>query len=143
MALIKKFRLGFKDVEVLTDIYQSPQPGNVHQFENMLSPFRSETKPKHDLDSASQSSEEEPWTITDQDLERNWAKSLRQIRLNEVLQEFSRDAALIVITMPVARRGRCPTTLFMAWLDFLSRDLRAPVLLVRGNQENVLTFYCQ
>lgn len=26
MALIKKFRLGFHDVEVLSDIYQSPQP---------------------------------------------------------------------------------------------------------------------
>uniref|UniRef100_A0A4W6ESE2 Solute carrier family 12 member 3 n=1 Tax=Lates calcarifer TaxID=8187 RepID=A0A4W6ESE2_LATCA len=67
----------------------------------------------------------------------------RQIRLNEVLQDYSREAALIVITMPVGRRGVCPSTLFLAWLDFLSRDLRPPVLLVRGNQENVLTFYCQ
>lgn len=46
-------------------------------------------------------------------------------------------------TMPVGRRGVCPSTLYLAWLDFLSRDLRPPVLLVRGNQENVLTFYCQ
>uniref|UniRef100_A0A3Q3QFL5 Solute carrier family 12 member 3 n=1 Tax=Monopterus albus TaxID=43700 RepID=A0A3Q3QFL5_MONAL len=69
--------------------------------------------------------------------------SLRQIRLNEVLHDFSREAALIVITMPVGRRGVCPSTLYLAWLDFLSRDLRPPVLLVRGNQENVLTFYCQ
>uniref|UniRef100_A0A7N8Y019 Solute carrier family 12 member 3 n=1 Tax=Mastacembelus armatus TaxID=205130 RepID=A0A7N8Y019_9TELE len=46
-------------------------------------------------------------------------------------------------TMPVGRKGVCPTTLYMAWLDILSRDLRPPVLLVRGNQENVLTFYCQ
>ena len=45
--------------------------------------------------------------------------------------------------MPVGRRGVCPSTLFLAWLDVLSRDLRPPVLLVRGNQENVLTFYCQ
>lgn len=46
-------------------------------------------------------------------------------------------------TMPVGRRGVCPSPLYMAWLDFLSRDLRPPVLMVRGNQENVLTFYCQ
>lgn len=46
-------------------------------------------------------------------------------------------------TMPVGRRGVCPSTLYLAWLDVLSRDLRPPVLLVRGNQENVLTFYCQ
>uniref|UniRef100_A0A671TVW3 Solute carrier family 12 member 3 n=1 Tax=Sparus aurata TaxID=8175 RepID=A0A671TVW3_SPAAU len=80
---------------------------------------------------------------------KRWARckvrvfSLRQIRLNEVLQDYSREAALIVITMPVGRRGVCPSTLYLAWLDFLSRDLRPPVLLVRGNQENVLTFYCQ
>lgn len=100
-------------------------------------------------------------------------QSLRQIRLSEVLQDYSRDAALIVMwvqtmihtdhirltqtahhikssfgmtpdsTMPVGRRGVCPSILYLAWLDFLSRDLRPPVLLVRGNQENVLTFYCQ
>uniref|UniRef100_A0A667WY40 Solute carrier family 12 member 3 n=1 Tax=Myripristis murdjan TaxID=586833 RepID=A0A667WY40_9TELE len=69
--------------------------------------------------------------------------SLRQIRLNEILQEYSREAALIVITMPVGRRGICPSTLYLAWLDFVSRDLRPPVLMIRGNQENVLTFYCQ
>uniref|UniRef100_A0A3P8X5P4 Solute carrier family 12 member 3 n=1 Tax=Cynoglossus semilaevis TaxID=244447 RepID=A0A3P8X5P4_CYNSE len=120
MALIKKFRLGFKDVEVLTDIYQSPQSVTHTHIHSHIHT----NKPTHLC------------FICE-------FQSLRQIRLNEVLQEFSRDAALIVITMPVARRGRCPTTLFMAWLDFLSRDLRAPVLLVRGNQENVLTFYCQ
>ncbi|XP_029289415.1 solute carrier family 12 member 3 [Cottoperca gobio] len=143
LALIKKFRLGFNDVEVLPDIYQNPQPENVHQFENMVGRFKLNTNPKQDSDSGLPRQKEEPWMITDQDLERNKAKSLRQIRLNEVLQDYSRDAALIIITMPVGRRGVCPNTLYMAWLDFLSRDLRPPVLLVRGNQKNVLTFYCQ
>lgn len=68
----------------------------------------------------------------------------------------TRRASLIVIThnhclffcalqrtMPVGRRGVCPSSLYLAWLEVLSRDLRPPVLLVRGNQENVLTFYCQ
>uniref|UniRef100_A0A4W6EQJ0 Solute carrier family 12 member 3 n=1 Tax=Lates calcarifer TaxID=8187 RepID=A0A4W6EQJ0_LATCA len=140
LALIKKFRLGFHDVEVLPDIYQNP---HVHQFENMVGRFRLDTNPKLDSDSGPPRQQEEPWMITDQDLERNKAKTHRQIRLNEVLQDYSREAALIVITMPVGRRGVCPSTLFLAWLDFLSRDLRPPVLLVRGNQENVLTFYCQ
>uniref|UniRef100_A0A7N6AZX5 Solute carrier family 12 member 3 n=1 Tax=Anabas testudineus TaxID=64144 RepID=A0A7N6AZX5_ANATE len=131
LALIKKFRLGFHDVEVLPDIYQNPQP------------MKQDTIPKQDADSGPSRQQEEPWMITEQDLEKNKAKSLRQIRLNEVLQDYSREAALIVITMPVGRRGVCPSMLYLAWLDFLSRDLRPPVLLVRGNQENVLTFYCQ
>ncbi|XP_071362865.1 solute carrier family 12 member 3 isoform X2 [Trachinotus anak] len=143
LALIKKFRLGFHEVEVLPDIYQKPQPGNVHQFENMVSRFRLDTNAKQDSESVPPRQQEEPGMITDQDLERNKTKSLRQIRLNEVLQDYSREAALIVVTMPVGRRGVCPSTLFLAWLDILSRDLRPPVLLVRGNQENVLTFYCQ
>uniref|UniRef100_A0A665T1V8 Solute carrier family 12 member 3 n=1 Tax=Echeneis naucrates TaxID=173247 RepID=A0A665T1V8_ECHNA len=143
LALIKKFRLGFHEVEVLPDIYQNPQPGNIHQFENMVSGFRLDINPKQDSDTRPSRQQEEPWMIADQDLEKNKAKTLRQIRLNEVLQDYSREAALIVVTMPVGRRGVCPSTLFLAWLDILSRDLRPPVLLVRGNQENVLTFYCQ
>ncbi|CAB1450478.1 unnamed protein product [Pleuronectes platessa] len=43
-------------------------------------------------------------------------KSLRQ---DEVLQVHSREAALIVIMMPVGRRGVCPSTLFLVGLDVL------------------------
>uniref|UniRef100_A0A3Q0RJE9 Solute carrier family 12 member 3 n=1 Tax=Amphilophus citrinellus TaxID=61819 RepID=A0A3Q0RJE9_AMPCI len=143
LELIKKFRLDFHNVEVLPDVYQTPQPMNVHQFEKMISRFRLDTKSKPDSDSGPASQHEKPWMITEQDLEKNKAKSLRQIRLNEVLLDYSREAALIIVTMPVGRRGVCPSSLYLAWLDFLSRDLRPPVLLVRGNQQNVLTFYCQ
>uniref|UniRef100_A0A667WY55 Solute carrier family 12 member 3 n=1 Tax=Myripristis murdjan TaxID=586833 RepID=A0A667WY55_9TELE len=140
LALIKKFRLGFHDVCILTEGIKTM---NEHQFENMLGPFKLETTTKQCSDSEPQRGNKQPWRITEQDLERNRAKSLRQIRLNEILQEYSREAALIVITMPVGRRGICPSTLYLAWLDFVSRDLRPPVLMIRGNQENVLTFYCQ
>ncbi|KAM9815387.1 solute carrier family 12 member 3 isoform 3-T3 [Syngnathus typhle] len=143
MKLIKKFRLGFHDVEVLPDLFQKPQPGNIHQFEDMVSSFKLDTSPKGEPESSSSRVQDEPWWITEQDLERNRTKSFRQIRLNEILQDYSREAALIVITMPVGRRGVCPSVLYLAWLEFLSRDLSSPVLLVRGNQENVLTFYCQ
>ncbi|MED6244384.1 hypothetical protein ATANTOWER_007822 [Ataeniobius toweri] len=143
LSLIKRFRLGFQDVEVLTDIYQNPQPVNVHHFESLIRRFKQDPNTKQDSDSHPAGQQEAPWMITHQDLERNMAKSLRQIRLNEVLQDYSRDAALIVITMPVGRRGVCPSSLYLAWLDVLSRDLRPPVLMVRGNQESVLTFYCQ
>nr|XP_061813086.1 solute carrier family 12 member 3-like [Nerophis lumbriciformis] len=143
MTLIKKFRLGFNDVTVLPDLFQKPQPGNIHQFENMVSSFKVDTNPKNESDYGSARVQDEPWWITDQDLDRNRAKSFRQIRLNEILQDVSHEAGLIVITMPVGRRGVCPSILYLAWLEFLSRDLNPPVLLVRGNQENVLTFYCQ
>ncbi|XP_077594567.1 solute carrier family 12 member 3 [Stigmatopora nigra] len=143
MALIKKFRLGFSDVTVLPNLFQKPHPGNIDRFENMVSSFKLNTHPENESDNGPSRVQEEPLWITDQDLERNRTKSFRQMRLNEVLQEFSQEASLIVITMPVRRKGMCPSILYMAWLEILSQDLRPPVLFVRGNQENVLTFYCQ
>ncbi|KAF0040892.1 hypothetical protein F2P81_006790 [Scophthalmus maximus] len=97
LELIKKFRLGFHDVEVLPDIFQRPQPANVHQFEDMVSRFRLDTNPKQDSDCGPPGQREGPWMISEEDVERNKAKSLRQIRLNEVLQDYSREAALIII----------------------------------------------
>ncbi|KAM9753418.1 LOW QUALITY PROTEIN: solute carrier family 12 member 3 [Menidia menidia] len=142
LSLIKRFRLGFQDVEVLPDIYETPQPMNIHHFENMIGRFRLDSKPKQESESGPIGQQVAPWMITEQDFEQNRVKSLRQVRLNEVLQDYSREAALIIITMPVGRRGVCPSTLYLAWLDILSRDLRPPVLMVRGNQ-GVLNFYCQ
>ncbi|XP_034033070.1 solute carrier family 12 member 3 [Thalassophryne amazonica] len=143
LALIKKFRLGFHDVQVLPDIHLKSHPANVHQFEDIVGRFKVETNPKQGSDLGPPRSHQQPWMITEQDLQRNRVKCLHQIRLNEILQDYSKEAALIVITMPVGRRGVCPSTLSLAWLDVLSHDLRPPVLLVRGNHENVLTFYCQ
>uniref|UniRef100_A0A8C9X330 Solute carrier family 12 member 10, tandem duplicate 1 n=1 Tax=Sander lucioperca TaxID=283035 RepID=A0A8C9X330_SANLU len=37
----------------------------------------------------------------------------------------------------------CTSALYMAWLDTLTYGLHCPVVLIRGNQEEVLTFYCQ
>ncbi|KAK7892033.1 hypothetical protein WMY93_023996 [Mugilogobius chulae] len=86
LALIKKFRLGFHDVEVIPDIYQSPQPTNVQLFENMVNEYRKDMNPKQGLGCGPNRVCDGPWMITEQDWERNKAKTLRQIRLNEVLQ---------------------------------------------------------
>uniref|UniRef100_A0A8C7XU26 Solute carrier family 12 member 3 n=1 Tax=Oryzias sinensis TaxID=183150 RepID=A0A8C7XU26_9TELE len=64
----------------------------------------------------------------------------RQIRLNELLREHSSSAKLIVISMPLARKGTVSSALYMCWLETLSKDL-PPLLLVRGNHQSVLTFY--
>uniref|UniRef100_A0A4W4FNZ5 Solute carrier family 12 member 10, tandem duplicate 1 n=1 Tax=Electrophorus electricus TaxID=8005 RepID=A0A4W4FNZ5_ELEEL len=47
-----------------------------------------------------------------------------------------------ISSLPVPQSD-CPSSLYMAWLDTLSCGLHCPVLLIRGNQQNVLTFYCQ
>ncbi|XP_078527523.1 solute carrier family 12 member 3 isoform X1 [Lissotriton helveticus] len=142
ITLLSKFRLSFHEVHVLPDINQKPRPEHAKRFEDMIAPFRLNDGFKDEA-MVNEMRQDCPWKISDEEIKRYKAKSLRQVRLNEVLLDYSRDAALVVITMPVGRKDKCPSSLYMAWLETLSQDLRAPVLLTRGNQDNVLTLYCQ
>lgn len=67
-------------------------------------------------------------------------KTNRHMRLRELLLEHSRMANLIVMTLPIPRKGGVSAPLYQAWLEILTRDM-PPFLLVRGNQISVLTFY--
>ncbi|XP_036736984.2 solute carrier family 12 member 3 isoform X3 [Manis pentadactyla] len=142
ISLLSKFRLGFHEVHVLPDINQKPRAEHTKQFEDMIAPFRLNDGFKDEA-TVTEMRRDCPWKISDEEINKNRVKSLRQVRLNEILLDYSRDAALVVITLPIGRKGKCPSSLYMAWLETLSQDLRPPVVLIRGNQENVLTFYCQ
>ncbi|GFU24198.1 solute carrier family 12 member 2 [Trichonephila clavipes] len=67
-------------------------------------------------------------------------KTNRHIRLRELLIQYSQDASLIVMTLPMPRKGTCSAPMYLAWLETLTRDM-PPFLLIRGNQTSVLTFY--
>ncbi|NWS48309.1 S12A3 protein, partial [Probosciger aterrimus] len=114
---------------------------SIKRFDDLIAPFRLNDGFKDEA-IVNEMRQGCPWKISDEEVDKNRVKSLRQVRLNEILLDYSRDAALIAITPPVGRKG-CPSSLYMAWLETLSQDLRPPVILIRGNQENVLTFYCQ
>ena len=43
-------------------------------------------------------------------------------------------------TLPMPRKDTVSSTLYMAWLETLTANM-PPFLLVRGNQQSVLTFY--
>ncbi|XP_071296592.1 solute carrier family 12 member 3 isoform X2 [Agelaius tricolor] len=142
VSLLSKFRLGFHEVHILPDINQKPRPEHIKRFDELIAPFRLNDGFKDEA-TVNEMRQGCPWKISDEEVDKNRAKSLRQVRLNEILRDYSRDAALIAITPPIGRKGRCPSSLYMAWLETLSQDLRPPIILTRGNQENVLTFYCQ
>ncbi|XP_066183884.1 solute carrier family 12 member 3 isoform X2 [Sylvia atricapilla] len=142
VSLLSKFRLGFHEVHILPDINQKPRPEHIKRFDDLIAPFRLNDGFKDEA-TVNEMRQSCPWKISDEEVDKNRAKSLRQVRLNEILLDYSRDAALIAITPPIGRKGRCPSSLYMAWLETLSQDLRPPIILTRGNQENVLTFYCQ
>lgn len=43
-------------------------------------------------------------------------------------------------TLPMPRKNVVPAALYMSWLETLTQGM-PPFLLVRGNQNSVLTFY--
>ncbi|NWQ94558.1 S12A1 protein, partial [Burhinus bistriatus] len=138
-SLLSKFRIKFADINIICDINIKPNKESWKFFEEMIEPYRLHESCK-DITTAEKLKREAPWKITDAELEAFKEKSYRQVRLNELLQEHSRAANLIVLSLPVARKGVVSDYLYMAWLEILSKNL-PPVLMVRGNHKNVLTFY--
>ncbi|XP_019406232.1 PREDICTED: solute carrier family 12 member 3 [Crocodylus porosus] len=120
----------------------SALPGSQKEFEDLLAPYRL-NEGQRDPEAVEALKKEAPWKVSDEDLQIYKKKSEQQIRLHEILQENSRNSALIVMSLPVVRKGACPSALYMAWLEILSRDLRPPIAFIRGNQQDALTFYCQ
>ena len=76
-------------------------------------------------------------TISESELAVMRDKTNRHMRLRELLLENSRSSTLIVMTLPMPRRGVISAPLYMAWLELLTKDM-PPFLLVRGNQTSVL-----
>ncbi|XP_007252503.3 solute carrier family 12 member 2 isoform X2 [Astyanax mexicanus] len=138
-TLLSKFRIDFSDITVLGDINTKPKSESLAAFAKMIEPYKLR-EDDMEQEAAEKLKADEPWRITDNELELYKAKSNRQIRLNELLKEHSSTANLIVMSMPLARKGAVSSALYMSWLDTLSKDL-PPILLVRGNHQSVLTFY--
>ncbi|XP_032093138.1 solute carrier family 12 member 3-like isoform X2 [Thamnophis elegans] len=141
-SLLDKFRLGFSEVVVLPEIIWKPEENIYKEFEDLIAPYRLNEGQK-DAETIETMKKEMPWKITSEDLRIYKKKSEQHLRLHEVLQDHSRNAALIVISLPVVRKGACPSSLYMAWLETVSKDLPPPIVFIRGNQEDALTFYCQ
>ncbi|KAJ8303922.1 hypothetical protein KUTeg_017505 [Tegillarca granosa] len=132
-TLLSKFRIECSEMIILPDIGKSPKEESMKDFDKlleglMLDEEKGETKEDH------------PLKITEEEKELLKDKTKRNVRLKELLNEHSKDASLIVMTLPMPRKGTCPAALYMAWLDTLTYDM-PPILLLRGNQSSVLTFY--
>jgi len=78
--------------------------------------------------------------ISDSELLAVKDKTNRHLRLRELLLQHSHEANLVVMTLPIPRKNIVSAPLYLAWLELLTRDM-PPILLVRGNQTSVLTFY--
>ncbi|KAG5270643.1 hypothetical protein AALO_G00194950 [Alosa alosa] len=139
VLLLKKFRIKCDDIHVIPDMNARPTSASLKTFDDMIAPFRLNEGSK-DTTQAEALKKKSPWKITDTELETFEEKTNLQIRLNELLQEKSSTAKLIIVSLPIARKGSISDHLYMAWLDTLSKNL-PPTLMIRGNHKSVLTFY--
>ena len=115
--LLKKFRIDASCVEQIEGVNKMPSKESIDAFRRL--PVKEELG---------------DGPIEDQ-------KVLRTIRIGELVrQNCSPDTRLVVISIPVPVEDVTTPLMYMSWLEVLSADL-PPVLLVRGNQANVLTFY--
>ncbi|VBB35427.1 unnamed protein product [Acanthocheilonema viteae] len=127
-ALLTKFRIDFSDVFVIPDIGRKPNAQTIETFSELIKPFIC------DDDNV------RPGMITRSELEAQKNRTNRHLRCSELLHELSSQSDFIVLTLPVPRFGFVSSSLYMAWLDMMTRDL-PPTLMIRGNQTSVLTFY--
>ncbi|KAK2862945.1 hypothetical protein Q5P01_002478 [Channa striata] len=141
IALLKRFRLDFNDVIVMTDSEKRPHCKNLSRFVDSVAPFMLHDQ-QQDGVSVKDLRQSAPWRISDKQFEAFKLKSERKVRLNEIIRRNSQHSALVLVSLPVPQND-CPSALYMAWLDALTCGLHCPAVLIRGNQQNVLTFYCQ
>ncbi|XP_037102636.1 solute carrier family 12 member 1 isoform X2 [Syngnathus acus] len=137
--LLHKFRIQCTDIIVIDDIHIKPRNESLKKLEDMIEPFRLHERTR-DSTQVEAMRKNQPWKITDDELDEFEEKTNLQVRLNELLQENSKSANLIVVSMPIARKETISDFLYMAWLDILTKDL-PPTILIRGNHKSVLTFY--
>ncbi|KAJ8247848.1 hypothetical protein GJAV_G00251200 [Gymnothorax javanicus] len=138
-SLLSKFRIKCSDINIISDISMKPCSESWKMFQDMIRPFRLHEGTKDTAHTETLRMEDQ-WKITDAEMEMFEEKTRLQVRLNELLQENSRAANLIILSMPIARKGAVSDHLYMAWLDILTKNL-PPTLLIRGNHKSVLTFY--
>lgn len=138
-SLLQKFRINCSDIHVIDDIHVRPSSESLRKLGDMIEPFCLHEGSK-DAAQAEAMQRDQPWKITDKELNSFEEKTNLQVRLNEVIKENSRSANLIFVSMPIARKEAISDFLYMAWLDILTKDLPT-TLLIRGNHKSVLTFY--
>ncbi|XP_057664509.1 bumetanide-sensitive sodium-(potassium)-chloride cotransporter isoform X1 [Diorhabda carinulata] len=128
-SLLAKFRIDYADLQIISDITTKPQESTKNFFESIIADFR-----------CSKNDTEQPGCISDSELLAVEDKTNRHLRLRELLLKHSNSANIVVVTLPIPRKNIISAPLYLAWIEILTKDM-PPILLVRGNQTSVLTFY--
>ena len=119
-ALLAKFRIDYSDVIVIPDVTKKAKEETKKEFLDILS--------------------ESSVAVPDAELQSQKERTNRHLRLAELLRDHSLGSEAVIMTLPMPRKGTISPQLYMGWLEIMTKDM-PPFLLVRGNQQSVLTFY--
>merc|ERR1719153_1094762 len=117
-SMLSRFRIDYADVTAVPDVTKKADSATKAEFDAMI-------------DGAG---------INEEELQSEREKTNRHLRLAEMLRQYSKDSEMIMMTLPLPRRGHTSPALYNAWLDIMTKDM-PPTLLIRGNQQPVLTFF--
>ncbi|MCL4131397.1 UNVERIFIED_CONTAM: hypothetical protein GTU68_046654 [Idotea baltica] len=120
---------------VIPDMAKKGSETTMNEFDDLVQPFLSSAETSEEGEQ-----EEQDLAISESELLAHREKTNRHIRLRELLQENSKEASLVVMTLPMLRKNTTSSPLYMAWLEMMTKDM-PPFLFVRGNQTSVLTYY--
>ena len=81
-----------------------------------------------------------PGTVTEEDITNHQEFINKHLRLSEELQKHSSSAQMVLITLPQQYIGSTHPAIYMAAVDFMTRNLPSTVL-VGGNNVSVLTSF--
>ncbi|XP_075245606.1 solute carrier family 12 member 2-like isoform X2 [Convolutriloba macropyga] len=129
LQLLLKFRIHVKFLKVVPELKSKPSKEEWRRYEEMQKEF--------ETDQDEQNAYISPKTTQDPS---NVRIAKRNVRVGELVRVHSSDATMVIINMPLPRQWGQSQYQYMCWLETLSKDL-PPTILMRGNQENVLTFY--
>uniref|UniRef100_A0A7N8XEW3 Solute carrier family 12 member 10, tandem duplicate 1 n=1 Tax=Mastacembelus armatus TaxID=205130 RepID=A0A7N8XEW3_9TELE len=112
---------------------------SLSRFVDSVAPFRLWDEQQEGV-SAQELKQNAPWKISDKQFEVFIICQVHAAFPLVLLCLCKCDGFLRSLPVP---QSDCPSALYMAWLDTLTCGLHCPAVLIRGNQQNVLTFYCQ
>ncbi|KAK0098684.1 hypothetical protein PV326_005095 [Microctonus aethiopoides] len=127
--IMAKVRIKYTSLKMVDDISMEPKQETREFFDKLIMDLqKNNTNGNSDC------------IIMDSELQTLREKTNRQLRIRELLLENSSRSTLVIMSLPMPRKGAVSALLYMAWLESLTRDMPA-TLLIRGNQTSVLTCY--
>ncbi|XP_047029435.1 bumetanide-sensitive sodium-(potassium)-chloride cotransporter-like [Helicoverpa zea] len=121
-SLLKKFRIDYTQLTMVTGLADKPAASTWTLFNNMIKNHRTVS--------------DDETLISDEEAVRLYDKTSKHLRLRELLIENSFGADFIVMTLPFPRQG-ISAAMYMAWMSVMSQDM-PPLLFVRGNSTVVI-----